>query len=179
MTLAARDIVVEIGGSSIRLWPTLRAATRLEREHGLQKLGFLLAQGSICATTAILAEHVDHVPAITVADAMRLAPDLLLHLTQLADLGEQPKGKGKPTGQPTTLVDLHRQLFGLGTGVLGWTPADTWAASPAEIVAAYDARRELLTALFGAGEQNVADAPDHPNFKADPDRRAKLKALGV
>ncbi|WP_020187107.1 hypothetical protein [Methylopila sp. 73B] len=174
MTLAARDITVEIGGGSIRLRPTLRAATRLEREHGLQKLGALLAQGSISATAAILAEHVDTVPAVTVHDAMRLAPDLLLHLTQLADLGEQPTGKGKPTGKPIALVDLHHQLFGLGTGVLGWTPAETYAASPAEILAAYNVRRKLLATLFGGATDNTDAAADLPTPE---ERKAGIEAL--
>jgi len=178
--LAARDITVEIGGGTIRLRPTLRAAMRFEREHGFDKLFRLLSQGSITATTAILAEHAEPVPAVTAADAIRLAPQLADHLAQLIDFGPQPRGKAKRGGKPVTLAEQFAHLFQLGAGHLGWTPADTWASSPHEILAAHHGRVELidqiLVAAFGTKEKD-SDAPSEPNFKADADRAAKLKAL--
>lgn len=154
MTLAARSISVEIGGEVIRLRPTLRAAMRLEADHGLAELFRLLSQGSMTATTAILAEHVDRLPAVTVHDAIRLAPKLADHLAALLDFGPQPKRKAKPTGKPVVLADEFARLFAIGSGVLGWTPADTWASSPAEILAAHNGRIEfvdqILVTVFGS-----------------------------
>lgn len=181
MTLAARNITVEIGGEAIRLRSTLRAAMRLEAEHGFDNLFRLLSQGSMTATTAILAEHVHSVPALTVADVIGLAPKLADHLAQMLDTGPQPKGKGKPSGKPVTLAEQFEHLYRLGTGHLGWTPADTWASSPAEILAAHSGRvdliEQIIRAVWGTGETDDAEAQSEPNFKADPDRRAKLMAL--
>lgn len=179
MTLAARSIDIELWGGVIRLKPTLRAAIRLEREHGFDRLFRLLSQGSVTATTAILVEHVEHVPPIFVPDAIRLAPQLADHLAQMLDVGPQPKSAAKPSGKPITLADHFTRLYQLGTGVLGWTPADTWASSPHEILAAHEGRIELIDQILVAvfGTKKDGDTPSEPNFRADPDRRAKLKAL--
>lgn len=157
MTLAARNITVEIGGEVIRLRPTLRAAMRLEADHGFDKLFRLLSQGSVTATAAILAEHADPVPTVTVHDAIRLAPQLADHLAALLDFGPQPKRKAKPSAKPIVLADEFARLFAIGSGVLGWTPADTWASSPAEILAAHNGRIEfvdqILVAVFGSKDK--------------------------
>jgi hypothetical protein len=176
--LAARDITVEIGGDVVRLRPTLRAAMRLERQFGgFAELLRLLSEGSYRATTAILAEHADPVPAVAIADVVRLAPQLLDHVLRLAGAtAEKPKSKAAPKGKAMKHADYFASLFALGTGALGWTAQATLDTSPAEIEVAYAGRVDLIKAIFGNGKDEADEAQLTPSGR-DPNAAAILRGL--
>ena len=58
-----------------------------------------------------------------------------------------------------TVGDYLDHLFKLGTGWLGWTEAETLDTSMVAIAIAYDARIDMLQAIFG-GADKPADKPD-------------------
>ncbi|MDR4306572.1 hypothetical protein IHQ68_08075 [Chelatococcus sambhunathii] len=172
--LAARDITVEIGGDVVRLRPTLRAAMRLERDFGFPKLLKLLSEGSVTATSAILAEHANPFPAVSIANAIRLAPDLIAHVLRLAGASDEPAPKGKPAGKAMSHAAYFDRLFALGTGALGWTAQATLDTPAAEIEAAYAGRVELLSSIFGGKSEDDA-APT--SAERDPNAASILRML--
>ena len=65
-----------------------------------------------------------------------------------------------------TFASLFRSLFRMGTGWLGWTPEETWNASPLEIMEARAGRLDMLKAIFGSKDEDAG--PDDPtNAKLD------------
>lgn len=68
------------------------------------------------------------------------------------------------TDQPDQTPDsYYLRLFQIGTGVLGWTPKDTWNATPTEITLAYRARTEfvadILKSVFGTTDEKTSPTP--------------------
>ena len=78
---------------------------------------------------------------------------------------EEPTDDQAPTkassGKSESLADYFTQLYKIGTGWLGWSPEQTWDATPAEIRAAYEGRIDLLKTIFGAKDDKPA-APAKP-----------------
>lgn len=73
---------------------------------------------------------------------------------------DAPKPKGNQPAKPQpelTPLQYYKQLFQIGTGVLGWTPEQTWNATLAEITMAYTGRTEfvsdILKSIFGSPEK--------------------------
>lgn len=73
---------------------------------------------------------------------------------------DAPNSKGKQPAKPQpelTPLQYYKQLFQIGTGVLGWTPEQTWNATLAEITMAYQGRTEfvsdILKSIFGSPEK--------------------------
>src|SRR5437879_4088794 len=61
MRLADDEITVTIGGSSVCLRPTLRAAMRLERRYGgFDKIMKAIMNGSIAVIADVIRESTDH-----------------------------------------------------------------------------------------------------------------------
>ncbi|MEA2897358.1 MAG: hypothetical protein QOJ84_2973 [Bradyrhizobium sp.] len=79
----------------------------------------------------------------------------------------------KPDAERIPFAEYHTRLFRLATGWLGWTPADAWEATAAEITEAYKGRRELLSAMFGSGKSDETIIS-----KPDADDRRRLNAIG-
>jgi hypothetical protein len=203
MQLAADPIVVEIAGEAYELRPTLRAALRLTRKHG----------DYLAIYNALLADHVtvsndviregsgyaeaaaNYLTGIEVEGVrvmhMRLKLPLLRFVLQLAggDDADDNHTSDADAGDPMPLADYHAALFRIGTGWLGWSPAETWNATPAEILAAQKGRSDLvsgiLRSVFGDGPAETtpdftpvptewnADGTD-PNF--DREGLAALRA---
>jgi len=70
-------------------------------------------------------------------------------------------------------------LFGVATGAIGWTPAEAWQATPAEIIAAYKARIDLLSAIFcGAKSDDNAPSGDPMSARLDADGLAAIANIG-
>lgn len=70
-----------------------------------------------------------------------------------------------------TWQEALAELDRIGTGWFGWTPAETWHATPSEIVEAFKGRIALLKAQNGSGETD--DAP------GDAKQRAANIAAGL
>lgn len=187
--LAADDIVLEIDGEALRLRPSLRAAVRLERQFGgfaglITKIG----EGSVTALVALAVECGDqrHAAAILApspdswsARFERLGPQLVALVFALADV--DPDAKAGPrierpaTGLTLTFTDALIELFGIATGVLGWSPADAWRATPAEIKVALDAHTRMIRAQNGIPEP---ETDDPLNTSLDSEGLADLASMG-
>jgi hypothetical protein len=168
MSLADSEFVIRFDdGEPITLRPTLRAAMRLERRFdGFNNLLRGIAEQNISAMAEIIRE--------TSRDAWRLIGFLEAHadtplcvritpLTEpllsltLALAGLDPEDVGKEgdnvkASDRVSFAEHHKRLFKLATGWLGWTPEQTWNATPAEIRAAYEGRLDMLKAIFGDGK---------------------------
>ncbi len=164
--LANERINITLDGHSVELVPTLRAALRLARRY--ENYGALIAkimEGDTRAIADTINEGADFPTAMPVilSDIQArgvlnvvatLKAPLVDFVVSLA--GPAPKDDGKPqakpTGKPMTFDAFHEQLFEIATGWLAWTPAEAWAATPAEILAARDGRIQMLKMCFGSGE---------------------------
>lgn len=187
--LAADDIVLQIDGEALRLRPSLRAAVRLERRfggfHGLLKA---IGEGSVSALVALAVECGEprHEALILApsneswsARLSRLAPQLAQLVFALADVdpdqADRPRIERPGTTRNISLAKALEELFSVATGVLGWSPATAWSATPAEIKAALTAHVRMLRAQNGA-----PDPDDEDPFSAELDSAglAELAALG-
>lgn len=186
--LAPDLVVVHLDGDAVVLRPTLRAAYRLNRrEGGFPALSQGVLDGDMGALADVIEEGAGRPTAIAdllkdvaingVARLAELREPLLEYLAQLLGLDEGKQQQDQPvSGAKTTTRAEHLQrLFEIGTGYLGWTPADTWAASPAEIEAAFKGRCDLLRSIFGGDDRPRAEN------KAPLSKRvaATMKALGA
>lgn len=182
MRLAEDTITVRADNEEIYLRASLRAAMRLERQYG----GFgpilrALLDGNLTVMAQVIREAaetpsqlpgfletVDRMPIRSGFAGMRGA--IIAFVCQLAGLD----GNTKPTeGGSMSAADYHERLFKIATGWLGWTPDQAWDATPAEIMAAYEGRLEMLTALFGGGEKGkVENIPEEAGW-------ATLKAMAA
>ncbi|MCQ0986026.1 phage tail assembly chaperone [Jiella marina] len=175
--LASEQIRITLDGRPVELVPSLRAALRLARRYGTYAdLIAKLADGSTAAMADTIAEGSD-LPAaydmvnreIIAGGVMRLAliiPALIDFVISLAGPSSDEKGNGKSTGKPITFEAFHEGLFEIATGWLGWTPAEAWAATPGEIIAANKGRVAMLRAIFGGGEGN-AETKAHDELSLD------------
>lgn len=200
MQLAADPIMIEIAGEAYELRPSLRAAIHLHRRAG----DFATLYKAILSDDVSLAAHAieegsgspeaaaDFFHAIDdlgVAKAVTpLRDPLLRFVLQLA--GHDADADGEPsaaTGKPMPFAEFHAALFGIGTGWLGWSPAETLDATAAEILAAQRGRKafvdQIMAAVFGTAEPEQP-APEPVQLNADGtdpalDRNglAKLKAM--
>lgn len=168
----AETITIRLDDRSLELRPTLRAAMRLERMHGLENLGGKLhdlhvgAIADVIAATAYGPYDAEEIAALIirggmVETAMQIAPALVELLEGLAgidpDAEELPVATEADEERPS-IAEAHRTLFRIGTGKIGWAPEQTLNATPLEIVEAWKGRLELLRDIFGGADDKPAEA---------------------
>ena len=164
--LAHDDVTIE-AGLSVVLRPTLRAAMRLERRFaGFETIFRDLEELKLSTFAAIIEEcavdpmaasafmaHIASKPiGVTLHNLQGPLIALSLQLTGASiddDPVEKPKSKAPSR---TSFAQSLEKLFEAGTGWIGWTPAETWQSTPAEIIAAYSGLCEKLRAIHGAAE---------------------------
>src|SRR4051794_1738380 len=172
MRLASDDTIITIAGeagpNTVTLRPSLRAAVRLERQfNGFRPLLQAILDGSLTAFAAIIAEcgeHSNSFEFITqpdpepLADRLaRITPAIVALVLELADTGPADASEKDFSEAPKVpLADAYKQIFGVATGILGWSPATAWSATIPEITCALAAHVSLLRA------QNGAPDPDPP-----------------
>lgn len=173
MQLAADPIVIEIAGEAYELRPTLLAALRLCRKAGnYSKLYKAILADHVSIVTDVIREGsgslqaaadflhgIDDVGVRRTVDPIKLP--LLRFVLQLAG-DDDDNAQAKPaTGKLIPFDQFYSDLFSIGTGWLGWTPEDTWDATPAEILAAQRGRigmiSDVIKSVFGSSE---SDAPE-------------------
>lgn len=84
-----------------------------------------------------------------------LATQAQLFRLVAALLPNSPEGTTAPATSPrkaTPWSKVYSDLYGLATGWLGWTPDQTWDATPQEITDAFLAYTDKLKALRGGDE---------------------------
>lgn len=189
LRLANDDIFISHGGDTVQLIPSLRAAYNLQVKHGLGKIMKGLDEGSFTIFHDVLAESGNPQDAIGILDTMCMG-GLSAAIFQLQGpifqflaisfglptdpdeehLAEQNASDGQP-------FDLHHalvQFFEFGTGWMGWTPAQTWAATPAEIMAAKRGLEAKFRALNGGGKLSTVDSSDRRKLVSAYDPRQEV-----
>ncbi len=192
--LAYDAIVVEFGGHTVFLRPSLRAALHLERLHGgfpellrkieefdTQTIWHVITAGADMESTE---PQFSAAAVLPLRDFQRAAQGPCIALVA-AFFPEEPKADRKQPSNtaPKPWSALFKDLYGFATGWLGWTPEAAWNATPQEITDAFAAHIAKFKAIHGDAEdadtgpteeqrkQNVAMGLD-PEFD-----RAGLLAL--
>lgn len=175
MKLGADSIHIELAGEAFELRPSLCASMNLVRRHGLPGL-FAAVQGFNVTIIMDMLREAAIKPGLLLAEIAaiglgavrnRLTGPLAAFVLAIAGIDPDDITPPAPTtGKPADPEQVFAQLFGFGTGWLGWTPEQTWNATPAEIIAARTGRTDLITdilqAVFGKPTgTNGATAPDH------------------
>jgi hypothetical protein len=172
MKLGADSIYIELAGEAFELRPSLRASLSLVRRHSFPSLLAAVQAFNVTVISDLLREAA-------------IKPSLLLAEITRLGLGSVRKRLSGPLAQfvlaiagidlndttpPAPVKDksadpeqVFTDLFRYGTGWLGWTPEETWNATPAEIIAARNGRTDLimdvLQAVYGPAEKGKADKP--------------------
>lgn len=182
----ATETTIALGGETIALRPTLRAAFRLERRYGgFERIVKGIMDGSLTIIADVIAESCDRFRSVTAVIAAcgaqpigpmmhALTTPMLGHVFALMGIDDEAKPQPE-SGERLTYAEYHTRLFQIATGHLGWTPDAAWNATPTEIVEASKGRNgfitDLLTTIFGGGKQTTS-SPD-----ADTLDREGLAAL--
>lgn len=177
MQLAPTPITIELNGEAYALRPSLRAAYQLERRHtyagtltaiaetNLNIIADLVELGSGDRDARYaLAYEIDRNGVAAVA-RLRLALTAFLAALIGADEGEADQ-PAEQSQSALTYAAFYDRLFAIGSGWLGWTPEETWNATPAEILAAHQGRIDLLQAIFGSPDKGTTAERTH-RYSAD------------
>lgn len=184
MALTA-PIIITLAGEDIVLRPSLACAMQLERRPGSFKAILADVMGdSLTAASEIIAAHHGHPQlAARIMDAGldNLRPALIAYVLQCAGMNPdaRPPANDNPDHKPRSIpfADYLQQLFRIGTGWLGWTPATTLDATPLEIMEAYKGRLDLMKAIFGSADEEAQPQPDARTL--DDKFRAVFGSLGT
>jgi hypothetical protein len=186
MRLVADDIALDVDyDHTLQLRPSLRAALRLEQRYGFQRLFVGLQEGHLGMITDMIAEGAS----ITSKRALallsgkplavllsRAAEPLVRFLFKLA--GIEPDAEEKAVeGRRVSYAEHYSRLYAIATGWLGWPPSEAWAATPNEIMVAYQGRSDMLRAVFGGANENAPDKPGEAEL--DRDGLARLKWMAA
>ncbi len=166
------EIVLEHGGCVVLLRPSLRAAIQLARLHDgfpqlLRKIEEfdtrtiwkVIEVGAGRQERAELAAVVRQTP---FAQFARTAKAACLALVASLLPGATEKADAAPVeASSVPWPNLFSQLYGYATGWLRWPPEIAWAATPQEILDAFDAHIEMLKLLHGTAETRT-NAQSHP-----------------
>lgn len=183
--LASETVRLSLGGASVELVPSLRAALILARRYGTYgDLIRKIAEGDTRAITDVISVGSDHptpllsvmaqIEATGVLQAVTLWQSLIDFVVSLAGPAAEKDGNEKG-GKPITFDRFHEQLFEIATGFLGWPPPEAWAATPAEILAAHKGRMDMLKMIFGSSEAG----DKAPRDKLDVDQKMRLFFAGT
>lgn len=152
------------------LRPSLRAAYRLHDQYGYGKIFAGIIEGNLTILYDIVEEAGgDHAAKVFERKVQRrlgkaleeVRKPLLQFLAASFGVDDDPNvdhsaKTNTNTGKPFDLRKALSDFFEIGTGWLGWSPAETWAATPAEILAAQRGLIAKLKAIHGSAE----DKPD-------------------
>jgi hypothetical protein len=189
MIATREEIAVVHLGHVVILRPSLRAASLLERLHdGWPALLRKVEEFDTSTITAIIrAAASDRSAAEALLATFSTRPiaelhktlsgplsALLMGLLEIDDTDDTRDDKPAPASAPLPWAKAYTQLFEIGTGWLGWTPAETWAATPAEISAAMKGHVAKLKAMHGGTDD---EAPAHARpAQNEAQRQANLEA---
>jgi hypothetical protein len=157
LRLAHDPILLLHGDITVRLRPSLRAGLLMAQKFTLEELQEQIWQchlGTISYLVAIGCGDIDQAGRLIAAKIegglhrlQDLFEGLLAFIEQSFGLSNDDNGEAQ-TGMPASFVDVFTELFEFATGWLQWTPADTWAATPAEIIHARKGREDMLFQTF-------------------------------
>lgn len=165
MRLAANTFALQLGDKSYDLKPSLRAAFQLHRKYGFPELYQAIADGSFTAIMDLITATSEVTPIASISTILDAREQLLEFVLILS--GAEASDE-KTSGKPMPFDEYFTKLFQIGTGWLGWTPEDTWDATPAEIMNAHAGRLDMLKAVFGSGkdDQSGSEGPSKADLNA-------------
>ena len=158
-------ITLSHGGNTVRLRPSLRAATHLERLHdGFESL-FNRVESFDTATIReiirVSANDQNDADAFLTATANAPLHTLLATQNQIISLctgliptPPEPEQPIKAHGKPMPWPEVFARLYKIATGWLGWTPSTAWKATPDEIAQAFEGLTEKLKAIHGSADED-------------------------
>lgn len=169
------EITLALGSWSVRCRPSLRAATHFVRLDGFADLPQRITEfhlGTVRELITVTAtdrqeasaflDQIGRTPLQAVADAVTV-PLLVLVVGGFQPAPDDDDAKSddlKTSPKPMPWPKVYRELYRTATGWLGWTPADTWNATPAKISNAFAGLHEKLKAIHGAPEKDADQKPD-------------------
>lgn len=183
MRLATEPTLLSHGGNTVRLRPSLRAATLLLRKARFGRLVADLHAPRLDTILLIVEATADDDLAARALVQRQIADrgtislySLVEPLVQLladcfgvdADQEHRAEQNVRTTGKPFDMAAALVDFYEIGTGWLGWTPAQTWSATPAEIMAAHKGLVAKLQAIHGSGESGDQPAYD-PGGEISPE----------
>ncbi|MBO0141601.1 hypothetical protein JZX87_10570 [Agrobacterium sp. Ap1] len=180
---AYEEVTIAHGGSTVTLRPSLRAAATLEARYGFPALFRALDECDLTIVSEIILTCSitrQGAAAFLAANMGRsLSPffnSVQSPLYQLVSmLTPAPAPNAKPAsnpGKPLAWADYYAALFEHATGWLGWTPEQSWNATPTEIDRAHAALIAKLKAIHGSNDQQEKQA-----VASDPDASFDRNAL--
>jgi len=183
--LANDEVLLSHGGHSVRLRPSLRAVSVVEQEFGFERLLRRINERHLSTIAEVIRlTAVDYREADAFLKAMvgkPLGPFLDDTIPRLVDLVRAFIPEPVQTldrHKSSTAVpwpDVYRNLYHTATGWLGWTPRQTWQATPNEINHAFAAHIAMLKAtgvLMSDKEEQQSDTG------YTPERLKQIDELG-
>lgn len=163
--LSAYDgVALEYGNHTVFLRPSLRAATRLERLHDgfpalLQKIEEFDTRTVHTAIACCTEKHdadelINVLGTAPLSGFLKAAQAPLFELVNAMLPVAPEEDQGEPIGKPVPWAEVYRELYGLATGWLGWTPETAWHATPQEITDAFGAHIDMLKAIHGGADDH-------------------------
>ncbi|MTD98784.1 hypothetical protein GIY56_00610 [Paracoccus sp. YIM 132242] len=192
----AFETILEHDGAVVMLRASLRAAVAIDNlPGGFPQVWEQIARQSLSTIRAVLlatatdrqdaqrflAATADKPLASFLADAQAACLAVLAALLKAGDdSAANAPSQGRASDKPMSLNEYHKTLFQYATGWLGWSPAETWNASPAEIEAAFEAHVDRLVKLT----PGLSDAHDTGSARPTttneytPERLREIENLG-
>lgn len=186
----AYEVILTHAGNSVVLRASLRAASALEALPGGlpavldqiagQNLTTIKATIRACATDAMQAEtfitslHDQPLQRVT-ERAQSAILDVVAHILP----ANKEAASDSPSASAVPWAKHFADLFGFGTGWLGWPPETVWNASIAEIETALEAHVKKLVAMAGGeGDDTTGKATPKAGNIYSAERLAEIEELG-
>jgi hypothetical protein len=179
---ASDEITLAHEGLSVRLRPSLRAASVYAQEPGFETLFRRIDQFHLATVADIITmTATDRKDAIAFLKSWEGEPlaafvesvrSPIINL--VAAFIPASEGNAPGTGELVAWPEVYRQLYHKATGWLGWTPRQAWNATPNEINQAFAGHIAMLKATGVL-------APDKEEKQSDeytPERLKQIDELG-
>ncbi|MBB4067172.1 hypothetical protein [Gellertiella hungarica] len=187
---AYEEFAISHGFVTVRMRPSLRAATILERLHdGFSNLFRHVDEFDLTTIKAVVMNTAtDRDEASLYLAAMERLPLDNFYTSAMPSVSAVCRAfipEAEPTAKPTSEApkpwsEAFRDLYRIATGWLHWTPETAWNATPSEILNAYSGAMDMLRAIHGSADSipeiDPEQARENEQNGLDPeyDRRALL-----
>lgn len=177
-------ITLAHGDITVRLRPSLRAASSLVQKHGdlasvfrhLSEFHTSTVREIIALTATDRHDAADFLRSVSsgpLEQFVKIAQAPLISLCLALIPAPDPDRKHVADDKMIPLPKLYRELFRLAGGWLHWAPDTVWNATPTEITEALAGHNAKLRAIYGSKDEEAAD--DRPNL----DTSATLDSEGL
>lgn len=190
MTQPAFEIVLLHDGAAVTLRASLRAAVTLDSMTGgmaevwnqISRLSWSAIRDTILAAATDRQEAHRFLAATADKPLCAFLPDaqaacLAVLASYLPEPAEAAQSRDTPS-ETTPLRAYFKSLYDYATGWLGWTAAETWASSPAEIEAAFTAHVDRLVKMTPGLSEDGGKSTASPSNAYTAERLREIEKLG-